>query len=560
MRRATDVGFTLVERIAQWEREYGANIAVRDRETTYTYTELFDAARRFASCLASEGIEAGDRIVLQLPNKAESLIILFGSVMRGCIPVLALPTHRKAEISHFCSKSNASCLIVPCSSPAYDYESLAKAIKKDNPRLKCFVIGSSDQYRSVSDMRGELWQATAPHSSSILFLLPSGGTTGLPKLIPRSNFSYVYNFVEAASRSLFSEKTKYLAALSICHNLPLACPGALGALEKGGTVILAESVSPDEVFPLISSAKVTTITAVPSAVNLWMDALDWYPVDLSSLESIHVGGARFTAKDAKRLSAAFSCAVQQSYGMTEGILTLTSPEAPEEIAFTTQGFPLSENDRPLIIGQDGQPCADGEEGELIWKGPYLMSGYYEDENGINKSGPIAKPSISQHLNAAIDNAVGFPKARTYGSESTSDSGVFSQGGTHPLKKKLEPSFPILARLRKVDFGINVLDNKMYHIFSSTNVVINDTWVRVNFFSQLTNRPTIYAKFFGELQGGIADRSHVNCWQAGCLARRPHIQHLSICWLRQNTIFLHPQRNAVSLRKYSSRCKCKTTSW
>lgn len=162
MRRATDVGFTLVERIAQWEREYGANIAVRDRETTYTYTELFDAARRFASCLASEGIEAGDRIVLQLPNKAESLIILFGSVMRGCIPVLALPTHRKAEISHFCSKSNASCLIVPCSSPAYDYESLAKAIKKDNPRLKCFVIGSSDQYRSVSDMRGELWQATAP--------------------------------------------------------------------------------------------------------------------------------------------------------------------------------------------------------------------------------------------------------------------------------------------------------------------------------------------------------------------------------------------------------------
>lgn len=571
MRRATDVGFTLVERIAQWEREYGANIAVRDRETTYTYTELFDAARRFASCLASEGIEAGDRIVLQLPNKAESLIILFGSVMRGCIPVLALPTHRKAEISHFCSKSNASCLIVPCSSPAYDYESLAKAIKKDNPRLKCFVIGSSDQYRSVSDMRGELWQATAPHSSSILFLLPSGGTTGLPKLIPRSNFSYVYNFVEAASRSLFSEKTKYLAALSICHNLPLACPGALGALEKGGTVILAESVSPDEVFPLISSAKVTTITAVPSAVNLWMDALDWYPVDLSSLESIHVGGARFTAKDAKRLSAAFSCAVQQSYGMTEGILTLTSPEAPEEIAFPQAFFFGQEFDRFCQSGNTGI----GRRKRTRIRTPHLFAhivhfvpvilGSNEraslaKQNGINKSGPIAKPSISQHLNAAIDNAVGFPKARTYGSESTSDSGVLSQGGTHPLKKKLEPSFPILARLRKVDFGINVLDNKMYHIFSSTNVVINDTWVRVNFFSQLTNRPTIYAKFFGELQGGIADRSHVNCWQAGCLARRPHIQHLSICWLRQNTIFLHPQRNAVSLRKYSSRCKCKTTSW
>lgn len=165
MRRATDVGFTLVERIAQWEREYGANIAVRDRETTYTYTELFDAARRFASCLASEGIEAGDRIVLQLPNKAESLIILFGSVMRGCIPVLALPTHRKAEISHFCSKSNASCLIVPCSSPAYDYESLAKTIKKDNPRLKMFCHRI---FRSISISFGYARRALASHSTPLL--------------------------------------------------------------------------------------------------------------------------------------------------------------------------------------------------------------------------------------------------------------------------------------------------------------------------------------------------------------------------------------------------------
>ena len=182
------------------------------------------------------------------------------------------------------------------------------------------------------------------------------------------------------------------------------------------------------------------------------------------------------------------------------------------------------------------------------------------QNGINKSGPIAKPSISQHLNAAIDNAVGFPKARTYGSESTSDSGVLSQVERIPSRRSLNHRFQFSRGSGRSISGINVLDNKMYHIFSSTNVVINDTWVRVNFFSQLTNRPTIYAKFFGELQGGIADRSHVNCWQAGCLARRPHIQHLSICWLRQNTIFLHPQRNAVSLRKYSSRCKCKTTSW
>ena len=139
--------------------------------------------------------------------------------------------------------------------------------------------------------------------------------------------------------------------------------------------------------------------------------------------------------------------------------------------------------------------------------------------------------------------------------------VLSQGGTHPLKKKLEPSFPISREAQEVDFGINVLDNKMYHIFSSTNVVINDTWVRVNFFSQLTNRPTIYAKFFGELQGGIADRSHVNCLASRLSgAVDPIFSIFLFAGCDRIPIFLHPQRNAVSLRKYSSRCKCKTTSW
>lgn len=374
-----EAGLTLIDCLERWRDEYGAAVAVRDKTTSLTYAELFDESSRFASGLASEGVEAGDKIVLQLPNKAESLVVLFGSVMRGCIPVLALPTHRETEILHFCSKSRASCLIVPSSSSVYDFESLASSVRKTNPRIKCFVVGKSTRNKSVSELRGEPLKITRPDQNSTLFLLPSGGTTGLPKLIPRSNFSYVYNFSKAASQSGFTRETKYLAALSICHNLPLACPGVLGALENGGTVILAETVSPDEAFPLISATGVTTVTVVPSVINLWIDALNWYPIDHSSLRSIHVGGARFSANEAKRASSAFSCSIQQSYGMTEGILTLTKFEASEETSFATQGSPLSEDDRPMIVKQDGSICANGEEGELIWKGPYLMEGYFEDD-------------------------------------------------------------------------------------------------------------------------------------------------------------------------------------
>ena len=65
-------------------------------------------------------------------------------------------------------------------------------------------------------------------------------------------------------------------------------------------MILAETVSPDEAFPLISATGVTTVTVVPSVINLWIDALNWYPIDHSSLRSIHVGGARFSANEANR--------------------------------------------------------------------------------------------------------------------------------------------------------------------------------------------------------------------------------------------------------------------
>ena len=109
-----EAGLTLIDCLERWRDEYGAAVAVRDKTTSLTYAELFDESSRFASGLASEGVEAGDKIVLQLPNKAESLVVLFGSVMRGCIPVLALPTHRETEIpvsyTHLaCSKvENAS--------------------------------------------------------------------------------------------------------------------------------------------------------------------------------------------------------------------------------------------------------------------------------------------------------------------------------------------------------------------------------------------------------------------------------------------------------------------
>jgi 2,3-dihydroxybenzoate-AMP ligase len=376
---------TLISRIRLWAERSGNATAVVDRHESLSYQELLNRSERFASGLQGLGLVPGDRVVLQLPNRVVSLALLFGCVLRGCIPVLALPANRETEIEHLCSVSGAKWLFVPDKSAGYDYHGLGAAITQRMPGIELAVIGDSSTFRTVAAIDGDPIDDAAPDPNSPLFLLLSGGTTGLPKLIPRSHSRYIYQFVQASERCEFNTNTRYLAALSMCHNLPLACAGILGVLECGGSVIMTETPSPDEAFPLIARHQATDTALVPALAKLWIEASEWFPSDLSSLRTVCVGGAMYSPDDAEKTARALSCTVQQAYGMTEGLLTLTKPSDSPAIAHSTQGSPLVPADDAPIVGDNGQPVGTDEEGELLWKGPYLMDGYYNNEAATQES-------------------------------------------------------------------------------------------------------------------------------------------------------------------------------
>lgn len=94
-----------------------------------------------------------------------------------------------------------------------------------------------------------------------MFLL-SGGTTGIPKLIPRTHNDYLYNSKIAAAVCEIGEGDVLLDVLPIEHNLPLGCPGLQGFLLSGGTVVLGTSTRPRDVFELIQRHRVTHIHLV----------------------------------------------------------------------------------------------------------------------------------------------------------------------------------------------------------------------------------------------------------------------------------------------------------
>jgi 2,3-dihydroxybenzoate-AMP ligase len=240
----------------------------------------------------------------------------------------------------------------------------------------------------------------------VALLLLSGGTTGAPKLIPRTHDDYLYNATASAELCGFDASTRYLAALPVAHNFPLACPGLLGTLSVGGTVVLTPTPSPGDAFPLIERERVTATALVPPLALLWLEAAEWTPADLGSLELLQVGGARLKAEAAKRVGPVLGCALQQVFGMAEGLLNYTRADDPEELLLETQGRPLAEHDELRIVGPDDREVAPGETGELLVRGPYTIRGYYRapeadrgafTPDGFYRSGDLVRRLPSGHL-------------------------------------------------------------------------------------------------------------------------------------------------------------------
>jgi 2,3-dihydroxybenzoate-AMP ligase len=238
-----------------------------------------------------------------------------------------------------------------------------------------------------------------------LFLL-SGGTTGLPKLIPRTHDDYVYNLRASAEVTGLDEDTVYLAALPVSHNFALACPGILGTLHAGGTVVMAPSPSPADAFALIERERVTVTALVPSLALLWLEAVKAVRRDLSSLRLLQVGGARLAEEPARRIRPELGCALQQVFGMAEGLLNYTRLDDPDDVVATTQGRPLSPDDEIRVVGAEGAEVPPGGIGQLLTRGPYTLRGYYRAEehnarsftpDGFYVTGDLVRQLPTGHL-------------------------------------------------------------------------------------------------------------------------------------------------------------------
>ena len=185
---------------------YAGRVAVVDEAGPVTYRQLDERSQRLARVLLDLGFRPLDRIIVQLPNTAVFAYLYFALLRIGACPVLALPGHRKREIGQFASISGAAALAVPAAARGFDFTAMAADLMADRPGLRlCLVQGLNSEPNDPRFVRLEDLLARSPGTSRealeeiridpadpALFLL-SGGTTGIPKLIPRTHNDYLYN-------------------------------------------------------------------------------------------------------------------------------------------------------------------------------------------------------------------------------------------------------------------------------------------------------------------------------------------------------------------------------
>jgi 2,3-dihydroxybenzoate-AMP ligase len=360
-------------------RQFKNKIALIDGDRHYTYGDIDRLTDNLALNLLELGLKPLDRVVPALPNCAEFVLLYFALQKISCIPIAALVTHRFAEINQFVQLSGATTVVYPERQSDFEFEPMIERVREGNPSLKfCLslpVLRSLIEKRSGLNKR-ELNKIAIDPTDPCIFQL-SGGTTGIPKLIPRTHNDYAYNSKTAAPVCGVTGDSVLLLALPIAHNLPLACPGIQGYFFQGGKVVLSPTTRPEEIFKLVQKHKATHIKVVPALLIRLINDPAIRNYDLSSVKIIQSGGQRMQPEVRLRTHQLIpSCFVQENFGMSEGMLFFVRLDDPQEAKLETCGRPICPDDEVLLLDEDDRPVADGEVGELTCRGPYTLRGYF----------------------------------------------------------------------------------------------------------------------------------------------------------------------------------------
>jgi len=331
-----------------------------------------------------------DRLVVQLPNCVEQVLVRLACEKAGILSLPVLTTLRQTELRQIASQLQAIGVVIPREYRKFNHYQMVKELQNDLPNLKHIIVMGEDVPEgcvSLKDMMEypyekeyDLSQLEARKLDAIEevgFLVTTTGTTGLPRLIEH----------RIAAREIWSAKVHIrnwglgpddcVLAVAPLAGAASSTPAYVTAPVAGAKIALEYLYREEGTLEFMEKEKVTVITLVPTQLARLMKLpVDKY--DLSSLRIIKTTGGYLPSPLAKEAEEKFGCPILGTYGTQDtGSISGVPITASEEQRYTTVGR-LHPGIEIKILDDDGKEVKPGEVGILWFKGPGNSIGYYRD--------------------------------------------------------------------------------------------------------------------------------------------------------------------------------------
>jgi len=381
-----------------------------DRKSRLTFSQARAKTNRLAISLMNLGIKPLDRVLVQLPNWNEFIYAYFALQKIGAIAVLLIDRYRQYEINHLFKLTGATSWIVPEKYKKIAYRPIINDVQKENPQLQHVILVRRKDHEGFLNLEkliedGELSEDNLaklaerrPDPMQVAHMGPTGGTTGLPKVVPRTHNDLLCGSEYAARAWEMDIQDTCLLAGPIGHDLTFT-KGLLGSILTFGKSVFLDSTDPEIICRTIEREKVTAVVWVPTLAKrlVYFEGLNDF--ELRSLKKMHCGGGASLPDLIKDVREKVGCTYFNGFGATEGQTTITRSNDDLETVYKTVGRPTCPYDTYKVVDRNGKELPPNTPGELLIKGPGVFTGYHKapeenekafDKDGFFRTGDVAK--------------------------------------------------------------------------------------------------------------------------------------------------------------------------
>jgi long-chain acyl-CoA synthetase len=344
--------------------------AIRQGDLTLTFGGLTAAAGQVATFLRKEGIVAGDRVAVMLPNVAAFPVLGYGVLAAGAVLVPMNPLLKGREVEHYLGDSGASLVFAwePSAAEA------AKGAAVVGARVIPVAVADADAAALRDGMDPAADWADRDDDDDAVILYTSG-TTGTPKGAQLTHGGLRRN-AEITARSLvrIGPGDVIMGCLPLFHVFGLTC-GLNAALVSGACLTVLPRFTPDAALDVIGRDKVTVFEGVPTMYSAMLNHPAKADADVSSLRVCVSGGAALPVEVLRGFETAFGCIILEGYGLSETspVASFNHPHAerkPGSIGTPIEGVEMR------VVDGNGDEVPAGEVGEIAIRGHNVMKGYW----------------------------------------------------------------------------------------------------------------------------------------------------------------------------------------